>query len=198
LSSADSESITLLDERNLARMLMKRWRFGLGDYYYAVRMIAKDLRVTPDIDLLNVYVNPHRPEENTVIAFELKILKYHERYKRIVMSPFYQGLGQVLTYFRHGIDRAMLVLGFHPNTETLPDETEQAEELLKEHGNQLKTSVFRNFPYLQIAYMRKEDLEWALHLNDWDKARFPCSSDRDRELRRDNILQKQFTHEKLD
>ena len=197
-SGQPTESLTLLDERNLARLLIKRWRFGIGDNFYAVRMIAKDLKVTPDIDLLNVYVNPHHPEENTVIAFELKILKYHRRYKRISMTPFFQGLGQVLTYFQHGIDRATLVMGFHPDTEAHPDETKQAEELLKEYGNYLKTSVFRNFPYLQIAYVKKADLEWVLHQTDWDRARFPYSSDRNRELRRENILQKQLTCEKLD
>jgi len=170
----------------------------MGDYYYAVRMIAKDLKVTPDIDLLRVYVNPHYPEENMVIAFELKMLKYHQGYRCIGLSPFYQGVGQVLTYFQHGIDRAMLVLGFHTNTEEHPDEVKDAEELLKAHGNQLKTSVFGNFPFLQIAYVRKDNLEWVLYQSDWERARFPYSSDETKKLRRENILQKQLTYEKLD
>jgi len=198
LPSADSESNTILDERDLARLVMKKWRFGLGDYYYAVRMIAKDLKVTPDIDLLSVYVNAYHPEQNTVIAFEFKILNYHQRYKRIMLTPFYHGLGQVLTYFQHGIDRAMLVLGFHSSTDEYPDAVKDAQESLKTHGDSLKTSIFSNFPYLRIVSLRKGDLESVLYHADWDKARFPFLSDGSRKLRRENILQRQLTYEKLD
>jgi hypothetical protein len=186
-------AILLDDERSLARLLVRRgWGFGRGDYYYRVNMISRDLKVTPDIDLLNVYVNQWHPEENTATGIELKVLKYHRGRKRIELAPFYQGLGQVLTYFRHGIDRAALVVGFHTETDQFPDEVAAAQKLLKEHGDQLKASVLSNFPCLQIACIRGENMEWIVHSADWDKARFFHQSD-DSKLRRDNIFKIQFT-----
>jgi hypothetical protein len=90
-------------------------------------MISRDLKVMPDIDLLNLYVNKWHPEENTVVGLELKVLRYHGGRERIELAPFYQGLGQVLTYFEHGIDRAALILGFHAETDRHPEEVDAAE-----------------------------------------------------------------------
>jgi hypothetical protein len=103
------------------------------------------------------------------------VLKYHRGRRRIELAPFYQGLGQVLTYFKHGIDRAALVVGFHTETDQFPDEVAAAEKLLKEHGDQLKASVLRNFPYLHIACVRGENLDGIVILTgsdvDWEEKR---------------------------
>jgi len=199
LPAPSSEGRILLNnERDLARLLMsKRWDFGRGRYYYRVTMISRGLKVTPDIDLLNVYVNQWHPEENTAVGLELKVLKYHAGRERIELTPFYQGLGQVLTYLQHGIDRTTLILGFHAETDGYPEEVNVAEELVKKHSDYLKESVLRNFPYLQIAYVRGESLERVLYSADWEKARFFHQSE-DSKLRRDSIFKIQFTFEKLE
>ena len=192
---------TLRDERDLARLLITRCghSLGQGDYYYRVTRIAKDLAVSPDVDLLKVYVNPWHPEENRAIAFELKVLKvrkYRGDHSHVELGPFYQGIGQVLTYFHHGIDRAMLVVGLHANTYEHPDAARDAEDALKAHGMHMKASIFRNFPYLEIVYIRNGSLERLLQNMNWDTARFPMSEAT--RLQRENIFRKQFVFEKLD
>lgn len=84
------------------------------------------------IDLLRIYINQFHPEQNTAIGLELKVLprKYGDRW-HVNLGPFYQGLGQVLTYFEHGVDRAALVVGFHKNCTDHPNETKDAESLPK-------------------------------------------------------------------
>src|SRR3989304_1515036 len=125
--SSKGEIHSIRSELDIARQLITRWDIGhFGDWYVGVSLIARDLKVSPDIDLLRVYTNQYRPEENTAIGIELKMLKprkYGENTWRIPMSPFYQGIGQVLTYFEHGIDRAALVIGFHEECDRHPTES---------------------------------------------------------------------------
>jgi len=62
------------NERDLAQLLATRWNIGgVEEWYFSVKRISKDLRVSPDIDLLRVYVNRHYPEENRAVGFELKV-----------------------------------------------------------------------------------------------------------------------------
>jgi len=181
-------------ELELARLLTARFNIGSGKCYFCVNRIAKDLNVSPDIDLLRVYINEYRPEESTTTGFELKVLKprkYAGDHWRINLDPFYQGLGQVLTYFEHGVDRAALVVGFHRDCSQHPDEAEDAERLLKAHCAFLQATAFMHLPYLEIYSLRDGELEKLVHSSNWEKARFPHMSD-DGKLRRDAILHKQF------
>lgn len=81
----------LEDEPDLANFIINKYSLAYGEYYYGINLISRNLKVTPDIDLLNVNINEYHPEENTAVGFELKVLKYHSRRKRIELSSFYQG-----------------------------------------------------------------------------------------------------------
>ena len=196
-SEKPSESIR--NERDIANILTSKWNIGgSGDCYFGVNRISKDLKVSPDIDLLRVYVNQWQPQENRAIGFELKVLKprrYRDENWRIGLDPLYQGLGQVLTYFEHGIDKAALILGFHNDCKLHPNEVKEPEELLKKHCVFLRETVFANFPYLQIYSLRNGSLETLLFHPNWEKACFHHESD-DVKLRRDSIFKGQFVFDK--
>jgi len=186
-------------ELDVARFITTRWNIGgLGEWYFGVNLISRDMKVSPDIDLLKVYVNQFRPQENTTTGFELKLLKarkYGKATWRIDLDRFYQGLGQVLTYFEHGLDKAALIVGFHENCNEHPSEAGGADRLLKTHCSFLGSSVLRAFPYLQIYSLRNEELKLLHHSPDWDKARFPHLSD-EAKLRRESIFKLQFASRK--
>lgn len=187
------------NETDIAHQLITRWQIGhSGNWYFAVNLIARNLKVSPDIDLLRIYINQFHPEQNTAIGLELKVLKprkYGDIW-HINLGPFYQGLGQLLTYFEHGIDRAALVVGFHKNCTDHPNETKDAESLLKTHCAILKDSIFAAFPYLRIYAMNDGKLETLLGNAGWDEARFvPRSADA--KLRRDSIFKMQFASKSL-
>lgn len=154
------------------------------------------MKVSPDIDLLNVYVNEYRPDENTAVGFELKVLKYHRGRRRVKLAPFYQGIGQVLTYFQHGIDRAMLMVGFGSNCREQPEATQYAKDLMKTHSDLLKESALAAFPYLQVASFEFGNLEMLLHVPEWDKQRFHHRTE-EAKLRRASLFKGQFSYKKL-
>lgn len=62
-------------------------------------------RLAPDIDVLGI----ERPynKEPSLAGYECKLLNRSRR----ALNPFYAGLGQVLCYFRYGLDHAWLVVG---------------------------------------------------------------------------------------
>ena len=182
------------DEGDIARLLTSRWHLGSGDFFRCVTCIARDEKVVPDIDLLRVYSNPYHPEEDQVVGYELKLLKYHEGYKRIPMDPLYSGLGQVLCYFQYGVDRAELVLGFHSNCDSHPEHADALERQLKEVCEFLGRSVFAHFPYLCISMIRGDSRNYLLYKSDWENAVF--SHDETAKLRRQCILRKQFVFRK--
>lgn len=182
------------NELDIARLITTRYNIGTGDCFLGVKLISRDLKVSPDIDLLRVDVNKWRPQENTAIGFELKVLKarkYRGDHWRISLEPFFQGLGQVLTYFEHGVDRAALIVGFHKNCDQHPDEVKDAEELLKRHCALFKASIFASFPYLEIYSIKNENLETVLYSPNWNNERFPHQSD-DAKLRHESIFKLQF------
>ena len=185
----------LRNELDLGRILTTRWNpGGLGEWYFGVNLISRDLRISPDIDLLKVYINEFRSQENTATGFELKVLKprkYGKATWRISLGPFYQGLGQVLTYFEHGLDRAALVVGFHGDCNEHPAEVKDAEQLLAAHCTFLGASSLRSFPYLQLYSIRNGEFRPLHYSPDWEKARFPPHSE-EAKLRRDSIFKLQF------
>ena len=190
------ESKVISNERDLARLLTTRWNIGIGKCFLNVKLISRSIKVSPDIDLLRVYTNQWHPEENTSTGFELKVLRYNGRQRRVNLEPFYQGLGQVLTYFEHGIDRAALVVGFHKDCEQHLREAKDAQELLVKHCNFMKSSILRSFQYLEILSIRNGDLARLVHDSNWDRARFSHLSD-DAKLARDSIFKLQFSSEKI-
>jgi len=198
--SSKGEMHPIRSELDIARQLITRWDVGhIGDWYVGVSLIARDLKVSPDIDLLRVYTNQYRPEDSTAIGIELKMLKprkFGENTWRIPMSPFYQGIGQVLTYFEHGIDRAALVIGFHEECDRHPTESKQAERLLRTHCSAMKSSILAALPYLLIYSMKGGSLESLVSSPNWDRVRFPIQ-DQETKLRRDSILRLQFAPKTL-
>jgi hypothetical protein len=186
-------------ELDLAYLFTKRWNIGgVGEWYYAVNRISRNLKVSPDIDLLRVYINEFHPEESRAIGVELKLLKlrkYSGDNWRISLDPFYQGLGQVLTYFEHGIDRAALVVGFHTDCNERPNEVKAAEQLLKTHTNFLRGVLQALFPFLIVYSLREEHLETLVPSPDWDSKRYPAFSN-DAQLRRASIFKLQFVFKK--
>ncbi len=90
----------------------------------------------------------------------------------------------------------MLVLGLHANAARHPEEVATAEELLKTHGEHLQL-IFGDFPFLQVAHIRDESLEWVLRNVGCDTASFlsgPWGSRLGWEIRlkHENLLKGEF------
>jgi hypothetical protein len=189
------EAPGIRSELNLARLIADRWNIGRsGKWYYAVNRISRNMKVSPDMDLLRVYINEFHPEENRALGIELKLLKlrkYRGNNWRISLDPFYQGLGQVITYFEHGIDRAALVIGFHGDCAERPNEVRAAEQMLKLHCNFLRGILQSLFPYLQVYLLKDDQLAVLVSSPNWETARYPTFSN-DAQLRRASIFNLQF------
>lgn len=79
----------------------------------------KNERISPDIDLLYVDPNPsrrspfHSSHRGFIEAFELKSIKKKGRYEK-----FYTGIGQALLYYRFGVDKVTLLIGYFGESES--------------------------------------------------------------------------------
>jgi hypothetical protein len=175
------------DEGSLARLLVHRWQLGFGDYFGKVTQIPRGKRIGPDIDLLRVYSSANRSE---TVAYELKVLRYNSRIKTIPVTPFYTGLSEVLCYFRHGVDRAELVLGFHPNC---AGHAERTERLIKETCDFLRSRLLQSFPFVRVYSVRDGQRHLLLQSESWDRATF--SHDDEGKHKRQCLIRNEFTCE---
>lgn len=82
---------------NIYQALEETW-----EVYPKVKFIPKGKRINPDIDLLVI-----DREIQSTEGFEIKVVK-----KTDPFQYFYLGLGEALCYYRHGVDKAFLLLGF--------------------------------------------------------------------------------------
>jgi len=99
--------------------------------YAKVKIISRNIEVTPDIDVLNI-----TSSENT-IGYETKVIKYHKTNKRYIYQEIYKGIGQALLYLNYGIDKAYLVMAYQNNYE-IPLEKRQ---ILEKKINDVLNSV---------------------------------------------------------
>lgn len=77
--------------------------FCSGDFLIRITSIPKGERITPDLDLVCI----QRYKQNSpIIAWEVKLVRKEDPFKY-----FYQGLGQALCYFQHGINKVYLLVG---------------------------------------------------------------------------------------
>nr|MDO8132640.1 hypothetical protein [Candidatus Njordarchaeum guaymaensis] len=75
-----------------------------GRVYPKVSSIPKGRKIAPDIDLLEI---KNIGQTESIIGYEVKLLRKTDPY-----GPFYAGLGETLSYFKNGIDKAYLIMGF--------------------------------------------------------------------------------------
>jgi len=95
-----------LENKLIAKILVEKPHpFTLGKLYPHVKSIAGNI-ISPDIDILQK-IEPHE----LIIGYEVKWLHYFEK-AGTSWYRFYQGIGQALCYFLHGVTHAYLVLGW--------------------------------------------------------------------------------------
>ena len=95
-----------LENMLIAKILQDRPHpFNYGRLFPHVSSIGGK-RINPDIDILQKI-----PDHNLAVGYEVKWLHHFEK-KGISWYRFYQGIGQVLCYFLHGVTHACLVLGW--------------------------------------------------------------------------------------
>ena len=165
----------------------KNWTGTLGRIYPKVSSIPKSVRIAPDIDLLEV---KSIGQEDCIIGYEIKFLREKDPYQ-----SFYTGLGETLCYFKHGIEKAYLILGFF-NTDR--------ETFKRVQTNIRLTTVFlakqglRLLDYLQVLQIGDSD-NLHNHLSGVHDPRnkFPTSSDREATHIRDCIIRNQFEWGKI-
>jgi len=106
-------------------LLLLYTEVAYGERYAKVTTISRT-RLFPDIDLL-VIERPYN-REPLIKGFEVKVLNR----RRSIFNPFYTGLGQVLSYFKYGVEQAWLIVG-------IPSEvSKETEEKLIESWRILK------------------------------------------------------------
>lgn len=87
----------------------RRWlEKPLGEFFPRIKSIARK-KIYPDIDLLEI---KESKTGTIIIGYELKLLKY-DKIKGLSLNAFYQGIGQSLLLFKHGVHRSVLALAFH-------------------------------------------------------------------------------------
>ena len=92
----------VLDEDDLLQHIFKNWHFGNFGKVYRI----STFNISPDIDLLDI-----QKQNNTVIGYEFKIIKYHKGWKRPNITPLFTAIGQALSYFQFGVDQSNVMLG---------------------------------------------------------------------------------------
>ena len=107
-------SVSIESEDDVIVYLGKKLRTYYKRVYPKVGIIARNIIVSPDIDLLVV----DKTNKKT-IGYEAKLLKYRKDWERFNYEPIYKGIGQALLYRLYGIDEAFLVIAYHIN-DTIP------------------------------------------------------------------------------
>ena len=74
-------------------------------------------RINPDIDVLEFYKVSQ--DQYRLNGYEMKLLKFDNRSRSLGWDAFYKGIGEALLYFKNGVQRTNLILGFHRN---IPDD----------------------------------------------------------------------------
>lgn len=149
--------------------------------YPKVTTIART-KLTPDIDLLCIKkrYEPYH-EKIIIIGYEAKVLG-----KKRIFNQFYMGLGEVLCYFRYGINQAWLVIGIPRNV------PKDAKNKIEETWNFLKeTHNIPSYVGLKILVEGKD-----LEIVDSPKGEFYASSHKYSKYMRESIINKQFVWNK--
>jgi len=180
-------SDAVIDEDSLARILLSKWSVSAGIYFGKISQIPRGKRINPDIDLLRVCSSKDRSE---TVGYELKVLRYNLRNKSVPLTPFYTGLGKVLSYFRNGIDRAELVLAFHPNCGQHADQTERTIGTICRNLQETSLSSIRS---LAISVVREASKHAVLFNQNWELTSF--SHDEDGRHKRRCLLRGEFACE---
>jgi len=146
-------------------------------------------RIKPDIDILEIkkgYKN-----QNQLIGYELKLIKYHKGIKGLSWDAFYKGIGQTLMYLQHGITRCVLLFGFHNNV--------QNDEVIREFHSILLQGKDNIFPQIFGTHI---SIGTYLYKGGYINCEVQSKSDywpsnEKINLSRQNLLNKNFTHKKL-
>lgn len=138
------------NEDDLLAHLMVKHKIG---QFAKVKQIST-ISISPEIDLLSI-------EGQSAVGYELKLLKYNKRLKGVDFKPLYSGMGQMLLYLNHGVNRSYLVIGLSPtliggNVSSTNAKIEEATRLLK---------MFRN---MQSGYRYPYGQEQAAKTYDFD------------------------------
>ena len=162
-------------------------RIGTTEVYPKVSAIAGK-KIRPDIDILEIKKEPQN--QNKVIGYELKLIKFDNRSKGLSWNAFYQGIGQALISLKHGIHRCVLLIGFHKNI--LDDKfLDEFHEMLWEGREHLYSQILGS--YISIGtYLYKGG-----YVNCEIEAKsdfYPL--DEKINLSRQNLLNKNFTYAK--
>jgi len=107
-------SVSIKSEDDVVVYLGKKFKSYYIKVYPQVDIIARNIMVSPDIDLLVIDENNKK-----TIGYEVKLLTYRKQWKRFNYEAIYRGIGQALLYRLYGIAEAFLVIAYHIN-DTIP------------------------------------------------------------------------------
>lgn len=163
-------------------------RITTGKVYPRVTSIAGS-RIKPDIDILEIkkgYKN-----QNQLIGYELKLIKYHKGIKGLSWDAFYKGIGQTLMYLHHGLHRGVLLIGFPSN---IKDDVviDDFHKMLWDGRENIFPQILG--PHISIATYLYE--RGHINCEVQSKSDYWPSNDKIT-LSRQNLLNENFTHKKL-
>lgn len=150
---------------------------------------GKENAITPDIDLLEV--RPRKQIETAVanvIGYEVKFLRYRKKSKSFNLSGFYKGLGQVLCYFQHGVQRAYLVIGLSEAPKDIIEKTKNHIQKIWEFLEN-RFSPIKNYVSIEIRsppYEKEPLVSIPPHL-------FPVTTDKDIKHKHSCLIRLEFT-----
>jgi len=107
-------SVSIKSEDDVVVYLGKKLKSHYIKVYPQVDIIARNIMVPPDIDLLVIDENNKK-----TIGYEVKLLTYRKQWKRFNYEAIYRGIGQALLYRIYGIDESYLMIAYHKD-ETIP------------------------------------------------------------------------------
>jgi hypothetical protein len=96
----------LKSENDLVVYLGKKEKSYHVNVYPQVKVIARKVKISPDIDLLKI-----NTDSKEITGYEVKFLKYVKNWKRHNYFRIYEGIGESLCYFNYGVDKVYLIIG---------------------------------------------------------------------------------------
>lgn len=181
-------SIKINSEDDLVVFLGKKFKTSTKLVYPKVDILSRSTKISPDIDLLII-----DSDNNKIIGYETKLLRYIEKWRRYDYNSIYMGIGEALLYFQYGIDQVYLCIAVELYDSVLKEHKEHILKKLKSLKDSFNFSMLNNIIGIDIMELHSTRYYYKnLFSIERGLCKLPKSHERNKKL----LLEKEFHYEK--